>query len=87
MPSDSRNVTNRLNSDSGWSRSATVVNGTPVPASQAPAWSQFPMCGQRQDHALAGRDGVAKPRTPRSDIHARDDLVVLMLGSWKTSHQ
>lgn len=37
MPKDSRKATNRANSDSGCNRSATVVKGTPVPASQAPA--------------------------------------------------
>ena len=46
MPSPSRYATNRSYSDSGLSRSTTVVN-EPAPRAmiQAPAWSQLPMCG------------------------------------------
>ena len=46
MPSPSRNATNRSYTDSGLSRSITVVND-PAPRAMihAPAWSQLPMCG------------------------------------------
>ena len=45
MPSPRRNSRNRSNSRSGLSRSATVVMGQPLAATQAPAASQFPACG------------------------------------------
>ncbi|GAA5017860.1 hypothetical protein GCM10025734_69180 [Kitasatospora paranensis] len=46
MPRPSRYATKRSNSDSGLSRSATVVNGyPPAEAIHAPARSQLAMCG------------------------------------------
>ena len=44
-PSVSRNSTNLRYSDSGFSRSATVVNVPEWPTSQTPAMSQLPLCG------------------------------------------
>ena len=86
MPSDSRNATNRSYSDSGRSRSATVVNGTPVAPHHAPAWSQLPLCGSamtvpRPAAMLSrsrGSPTVAIPLTTRSRG---------VTGRRKTSHQ
>ncbi len=45
MPRPSRNATNMSNTDSGLSRSATVVKLMPRATTKAPATSQLPMCG------------------------------------------
>ncbi len=86
MPIEVRKATNRSNSDSGRSRSATVVNGSPVSTAQAPAWSQLPMCG---------RAAIA-PRPEPTAVRRMSSLVIripvtmrsrLVVGSRNTSRQ
>ena len=71
MPSPSRKATNRWNSDSGLSRSATVVN-EPAPRAmiQCPGLLPVAHVRQREDHPAAGRQvGRAAVSSPMH-VHA-----------------
>ena len=87
MPSDSRNATNRSNSDSGCSRSATVVNGTPgagrARRRHGPSCPCVAAPGSRRRRPRRHRAAAARPpRTIRATTSDTD-----IRGSRKTSHQ
>ena len=84
MPSHSRKATKRRNSDSGLSRSATVVNGWPLATSHAPAVVPVAHVGQRDHRAPAGGDGRVDA-FHTGGVAPGDDLVPSIDGSRKTS--
>ncbi|KUH37818.1 hypothetical protein ATE80_16385 [Streptomyces kanasensis] len=87
MPSDSRYATNRSYSDSGSSRSATVVNGTPsARVAHTPARSQLARCGSaRTTPRPAARVSVRRSMSLMST--ARRTCSSLHVGSRKDSIQ
>ena len=88
MPRLSRYSTNRSNSDSGLSRSATVVNGWPCATSQIAAASQLPVCGRATITPLPACAPAARCSAPVVLAPARSATACLsILGSRNVSSQ
>ena len=76
-----RKATNRSNSASGLSRSATVVNGAVRRRAQAPARSQLPMCGRARTDAAAGGQRLGEhARRRRCRTRVDDPLAASIAG-------